>query len=69
MKIVVVFLGVVVLLLSFTYTEGANTQKPTGPPPKGFSGTPPHGFTGTPPSGFKWSPPPGFSFKPKGKSA
>ncbi|KHJ86857.1 hypothetical protein OESDEN_13378 [Oesophagostomum dentatum] len=61
MKYAVVLLLAVLMALSLTFSEAADAQKPTGPPPKGFSGRPPHGFTG--------SPPPGFTAKPKGKSA
>ncbi|KHJ94662.1 hypothetical protein OESDEN_05410 [Oesophagostomum dentatum] len=65
-KVVAILLAAVILTASLAFTEGANTQKPTGPPPKGFSGRPPHGFTGSPPPGFTGTPPHGFSRKPKG---
>ncbi|KHJ84565.1 hypothetical protein OESDEN_15719, partial [Oesophagostomum dentatum] len=65
-KFAVVLLLVVLMALSLTFTEAADAQKPTGPPPKGFSGRPPHGFTGSAPPGFSGSPPPGFTGKPKG---
>ncbi|KHJ85562.1 hypothetical protein OESDEN_14707 [Oesophagostomum dentatum] len=69
MKFAIIFLLAVLVALSLTFTEAADAQKPTGPPPKGFSGRPPHGFTGSPPPSFSGSPPPGFTGKPKGKSA
>ncbi|KHJ79011.1 hypothetical protein OESDEN_21353 [Oesophagostomum dentatum] len=66
MKLAIVLLVAVLMALSLTFAEAADAQKPTGPPPKGFSRI----FrAGTPPAGFTGSLPPGFTGKPKGKSA
>ncbi|KHJ94664.1 hypothetical protein OESDEN_05412 [Oesophagostomum dentatum] len=68
MKLAAMLLAVILVVLSLTFTEAADTQKPTGQPPKSFSARL-HRFRGTLPPGFTGTPPPGFSGKPKTKSA
>ncbi|KHJ88576.1 hypothetical protein OESDEN_11629 [Oesophagostomum dentatum] len=68
MKLAAVLLVVVLVILSFSFIEAADAQKPTGEPPKGFSARL-HRFRGTLPPSFTGTPPPGFSGKPKTKSA